>query len=208
MDIKDFIKRAEKAKQLAYGKPAERIYEMCELIPTEDKNIFKLVFIKDNIKEGRVRIKDLLHFLEKRKFEADIRVPSVSRYNLTIAPTIIEYRTTNSRIYCLDGNYYPFEVHSNNIGDAIILDYDREVHLIDGMFKITINKCINSCNNIYLLSATINNGFAIIAASSEKEALAKASYIEDNKYQFAFPVKLDNVYGNLSSGIITYQIYK
>ena len=207
MDEKDFIKRAEKARQLANCRLAERIYEMCELISTEDKNIFKLIFIKDNIKEGRVRIKDLLHFLKERKFEADIRIPSIPRYNFTISSSIIEYRNTNIRIYCLDGNYYPFE-SCCNISNAIILDYDVEVHCVDGIFKININKCIDACTNIYLLSATINNGFAIIAASSEKEALAKASYIEDNKYQFAFPIKLDNVYGNLSSGIITYQTYK
>lgn len=207
MEEKDFIKIVEKARQLTNARPAERIYEMCELIPTEDKNIFKLIFIEDNIKKGRVRIKDLLHFLEKRKFEADIRVPSIPRYNLTIAPTIIEYRTTNSRIYCLNGNYYPFE-SNGNISNAIILNYDVEVHVIDGIFKININKCIDSCTNIYLLSATIGNGFAIIAASSEKEALGKAIDIENNKYQFLFPIKLDNVYGNLSSGIITYQIYK
>lgn len=207
MDVKDLIKQLKKAKQLVGARPAERIYEMCELIPTEDKNIFKLIFIKDNVKEGRVRIKDLLHFLDKNKFEADIRVPSIPRYNFTIAPTIIEYRNTNSKIYCLDGNYYPFESHCN-ISNAIISDYEAEVHCIDGIFKININKCIDACINIYLLSATIGNGFAIIAASSEKEALAKSTYIEDNKYNFAFPIKLDNVYGNLSSGIITYQIYK
>lgn len=207
MDEKDFIKRAEKARQLANAKPAERIYEMCGIISTEDKNIFKLIFIKDNVKEGRVRIKDLLHFLKESKFEADIRIPSIPRYNSTISPTIIEYRNTNSRIYSLTGNYYPFKPNCN-ISNAIILDYEVEVHCVDGIFKININKCIDGCTNIYLLSATISNGFAIIAASSEKEALTKASYIEDNKYQFAFPIKLDNVYGNLSSGIITYQIYK
>lgn len=207
MDVKDLIKRAEKANQLAAARPAERIYEMCELIPTEDKNIFKLIFIKDNVKEGRVRIKDLFHFLYKNKFEADIRVPSIPRYHHTIAPTLIEYRNTNSRIYCMDGNYYPFESHCN-ISNAVILDYDVEVHYVDGIFKININKCIDGCTNIYLLSATISNGFAIIAASSEKEALTKALDIENNKYQFTFPIQLDNIYGNLSSGIITYQIYK
>ena len=207
MDEKDFIKRVKKAKQLVNAKPAERIYEMCELIPTEDKNIFKLIFIEDNVKEGRIRIKDLFHFLDKNKFEADIRIPSIPRYNFTISPTTIEYRNTNSRIYCLDGNYYHFEPNCN-ISNAIILDYDVEVHCIDGIFKIIINKCIDACTNIYLLSATINNGFAIIAASSKKDALIKAFDIEDNKYQFAFPIKLDNVYGNLSSGVITYQIYK
>lgn len=207
MDVQDFIKRAEKARQLANARPAERIYEMCGIIPTEDKNIFKLIFIKDNVKEGRVRIKDLLHFLKESKFEADIRIPSIPCYNFTISPSIIEYRNTNSRIYSLNGYYYSFEFNCN-ISNAIILDYEVEVHCVDGIFKININKCINGCTNIYLLSATINNGFAIIAASSKKEALAKASYIEDNKYQFAFPIKLDNVYGNLSSGIITYQIYK
>lgn len=207
MGKKDFIKRFEKAMELANAKPAERIYEICELIPTEDKNIFKLIFIEDNVKEGRVRIKDLFHFLDKNKFEADIRIPSIPHYNFTIAPTIIEYRNTDSRIYSLSGNYYPFEPDCN-ICDAIISDYDLEVHNIDGIFKININKCINACTNIYLLSATIGNGFAIIAASSKKEALAKSTYIEGNKHHFAFPVKLDNVYGNLSSGIITYQIYK
>lgn len=208
MNVRDLIKRAEKAKQLAYARPAERIYEMCELIPTEDKNIFKLIFIEDNVKEGRVRIKDLFHFLNKNKFEADIRVPSIPRYCHTIAPTLIEYRSNdNSRIYCLDGKYYPFEPYCN-ISNAIILDYDVEVHCINGIFKININKCIDGSTNIYLLSATIGNGFAIIAASSEKEALRKAIDIENNKYQFLFPIKLDNVYGNLSSGIITYKIYK
>lgn len=207
MDEKDFIKRIEKARKLANAKPAERVYETCELIPTEDKNIFKLIFIEDNVKEGRVRIKDLFHFLTQNKFEADIRVPSIPRYDYTISPALIEYRNNNSRIYCLDGEYYPFEPYCN-ISNAIILDYDIEAHCIDGIFKININKCIDACTNIYLLSATIGNGFAIIAASSEKEALAKSIYIENNKYQFAFPVKLDNVYGNLSSGVITYQIYK
>ena len=207
MDVKDLIKRAEKAKQLIGARPAERIYETCALIPTEDKNIFKLIFIKDNIKEGRVRIKDLFYFLDKNKFEADIRVPSIPRYHHTIFPTLIEYRNNNSRIYCLDGNYYPFESNCN-ISNAIILDYDVEVHCVDGIFKININKCIDSCTNVYLLSATIGNGFAIISASSEKNALATAFDIENNKYQFAFPIRLDNVYGNLSSGIITYQIYK
>ena len=207
MDVQDFIKRAEKARELANARPAERIYEICELIPTEDKNIFKLIFIEDNVKEGRVRIKDLFHFLDERKLEADIRIPSIPRYNLTISPTIVEYRNTDSRIYCLDGKYYPFDPYCN-ISNAIILDYDIEVHYTNGIYKININKCIDACTNIYLLSATIDNGFAIIAASSEKEALAKATYIEDNKYHFAFPIKLDNVYGNLSLGIITYQIYK